>query len=79
MKFFLSTKEFNFYFKKIFVTLHVPCLRAGYSTNVSEDGDTWTGIKLDIKNEISFEKYDYGIIINFILFGFGISITKLLI
>ena len=79
MKLFLNTKELNFYFKNFFLTLYIPKLKVGYRKNFSEDEDIWVGIEFNIKNEISYERYEYGKIIGFIILGFGVKITKLLL
>ena len=53
-----------------------PEIRVGYLENYYID-EKWFGIKLTIKNDIHFERYDYGWLFSFVVLGFGIKINKI--
>lgn len=60
------------------VMIHIPFIQIGYFSDPLADGDHWSGVRIDLCSEISFEKYDYGTVYKIKLLGFGIEYTKTL-
>jgi hypothetical protein len=79
MRIGLEISSFTVYNKTIVVMIHLPLIQFGYFHDHYADGDRWGGIKIEIPNEISFEKYDYGLIFKFRILGFGLEVTKVFI
>lgn len=72
----IQTKDYRFYLKKYFISLYVPHIKLGLFADKDNDDSKWFGLRLNIKNEISFEVYDYGKVFTFIICGIGLNITK---
>jgi len=79
MRLGLEINSFTVYKKQVVITIHLPFIQIGFFHDHYADGDKWAGIKIEIPNELSFEKYDYGFIFKFRVLGFGLEITKVFI
>lgn len=58
---------------KYVIKIHFPNVLLGIFTGKEEK---FIGFKFQINSDVSFEKYDYGYVLNFIILGFGISINR---
>lgn len=75
MRFGLELQTFSLFRGKYNLNIHIPFVKIGYFSDHFADGDKWTGIKIDLVNEISYEIYDYGKVFKFIILGMGIEFT----
>jgi len=75
MKLGIELKSFIFWKRKCLICIQIPYTKVGYFTDTHERGDKFMGFIFNLRNEISFDRYDYGTIIKFIILGFGFEIT----
>jgi hypothetical protein len=75
MKLGIELKSFMFWRKKCLICIQIPYTKVGYFSDTHERGDKFVGLIFNLRNEISVDKYDYGLIVKFIILGFGFEVT----
>ena len=75
MKLGIELKSFMFWKRKYLICIQIPYTKIGYFSDTHERGDKFVGLVFNLRNEISIDKYDYGLIIKFIILGFGFEVT----
>ena len=75
MKLGIELKSFMFWKGKCLICIQIPYTKMGYFSDTHERGDKFVGMVFNLRNEISIDKYDYGLIVKVIILGFGFEVT----
>ena len=75
MKLGIELKSFMFWKGKCLICIQIPYTKMGYFSDTHERGDKFVGMVFNLRNEISIDKYDYGLIVKVIILGFGVEVT----
>ena len=75
MKLGIELKSFMFWKRKCLICIQIPYTKIGYFSDTHERGDKFVGLVFNLRNEISIDKYDYGLIVKVIILGFGFEVT----
>jgi hypothetical protein len=59
------------------IDLVCPDIRIGYFGDTYYTDEKWMGVQLNLRNNLSYEQYDYGWVLCMVLLGFGVSINKM--
>lgn len=75
MKLGIELKSLMFWKSKYLMCIQIPYIKIGYFSDTHERGDKFVGLVFNLRNEISIDKYDYGMIVKVIILGFGFEVT----
>lgn len=75
MKLGIELKSFMFWKRRCLICIQIPYTKIGYFSDTHERGDKFVGMVFNLRNEISIDKYDYGMIVKVIILGFGFEVT----
>lgn len=77
MRIGLKTSQASYCVGSYHIDLVCPDIRIGYFGDAYYTDGKWLGVQLNFKNNLSYERYDYGWVFCMVLLGFGVSINKM--